>query len=108
MESKSSLNRSIDGAAKHYSSMFSLPSFKKALFAVAVLCFVIGLSTLAASLSRGLIDVLVLGLSLFALTLIADLVMSKVLLRNDQIYSLRRTLLLSFVGLGCFGLFSLL
>ena len=86
MESESSLNRSIDGAAKHYSSMFFLPSFKKALFAVAVLCFVIGLSTSAVPSSRGLIDGLVLGLSLFALTLIADLVMSKVLLRNDQIY----------------------
>jgi putative membrane protein len=108
MESKSSLNRSIDGAAKHYSSMFTLPSFKKSFLAVAVLCFVIGLSTLAAPLSRGLIDGLVLGLSLFALTLLADLVMSKVLLRNDQIYSLRRTLFLSLVGLGVWLVFTVI
>ena len=98
MESKSSLNRSIDGAAKHYSSMFSLPSFKKALFAVAVICFVIGLSAFVVSPSRGLTGVLVLGFSLFVLTLIADLIISKLLLRDDPIFSLRRTLALSLFG----------
>ncbi len=98
MESKSSLNRSIDGAAKHYSSMFSLPSFKKALFAVAVICFVIGLSTFVASPSQGITGVLVLGFSLFVLTLIADLIISKLLLRGDPIYSLRRTIMLSLFG----------
>jgi len=98
MESKSSLNRSIDGAAKHYSSMFSLPSFKKALFAVAVICFVIGLSTFVVFPSQGLTGVLVLGFSLFVLTLIADLTISKLLLRSEPIYSLRRTLVLSLFG----------
>jgi putative membrane protein len=98
MESESSLNRSIDGAAKHYSSMFSLPSFKKALFAVAVICFVIGLSTFVASPSQGLTGVLVLGFSLLVLTLIADLIISKLLLRGDPIYSLRRTTVLSLFG----------
>ena len=108
MESESSLNRSIAGAAKHYSSMFSLPSFKKALFAVAVLCLVIGLSTLAVPLSRGLIDGLVLGLALFTLTIIADLTLSKVLLRNDQIYSLRRTMVLSLFGLAVWLVFTVI
>ena len=98
MESKSSLNRSINGAAKHYSSMFSLPSFKKALFAVAVICFVIGLSAFVASPSPGLTGVLVLGFSLFVLTLTADLVVSKLLLRGDPIFSLRRTTALSLFG----------
>src|SRR5208283_4579305 len=98
MESKSSLNRSIDDATKHYSSMFSLPSFKKALFAVAVLCFVVGLSTFVASPSKGLTGFLVLGFSLFVLTLIADLIISKLLLRGDPIYSLRRTTVLSLIG----------
>ena len=98
MESKSSLNRSIDDATKHYSSMFSLPSLKTALFAVAVTCFVIGLSTFVASPSQGLTGVLVLGFSLFVLTLIADLIISKLLLRGDPIYSLRRTTVLSLFG----------
>jgi putative membrane protein len=98
MESKSSLNRSIDSAAKHYSSMFSLPSFKKALFAVAVICFVVGFSALVAHPSPGLTGALVLGFSLFVLTLTADLMISKLVLRSDPIYSLRRTLTLSLVG----------
>jgi putative membrane protein len=88
--------------------MFSLPSFKKALFAVAVLCLVIGLSTLAVPLSRGLIDGLVLGLALFTLTIIADLTLSKVLLRNDQIYSLRRTMVLSLFGLAVWLVFTVI
>jgi putative membrane protein len=98
MESKSSLNRSIDNATKHYSSMFFLPSFKKILFTLAVLCILaIGLSTFALFPSiQGLIGSLILGFSLFALTLVADLIMSKLLLRGDPIYSLRRILALSF------------
>jgi putative membrane protein len=98
MESESSLNRSIDSAAKHYSSMFSLPSFKKALFAVAVICFVVGFFAFLARPSPGLTGVLVLGFSLFVLTFIADLMISKLILRSDPIYSLRRTLTLSLVG----------
>jgi putative membrane protein len=97
MESKSSLNSSIDLASKHYSSLFSLPSFKKTLLSVAVICiFVVGLSTFALFPSiQGLADGLVLGISLFALTLVADLIVNKLLLRVDPVFSLRRTLLLS-------------
>jgi putative membrane protein len=97
MESNSSLSRSIDDASKHYSSLFFLPSFKKALLSVAVICiFAVGLSTFALLRSiQGLADSLVLGISLFAITLMADLIVSKLLLRSDPIFSLRRTLLLS-------------
>ena len=43
-----SLNQSMDKALKHYASLFFLPSFKKALAAVAVLCIgIVGLSTFA-------------------------------------------------------------
>ena len=99
METDSSLNHSIDDAKKHYSSMFFLPSFKKALAAIAVLSVLIGLSAFAVSPSQGLISALVLGISLFVLTLIADLTMSKVLLKGDPIFVLRRTLMLSLFGL---------
>ncbi len=99
-KSSSSLNRSIDDAKKHYSSMFSLPSFKKALAGVAVLSFVIGVFAFVASPSQGLTNALVLGLSIFILTLSADLLMNKVLLKGDPIFSLRRILVLSLAGFG--------
>ena len=98
MESKSTLNKSIDSASKHYSSMFSLPSFKKALAGVAVLSFVIGVFAFVASPSQDLTNALILGLSLFVLTLVADLLMNKVLLRGDPIFSLRRIFVLSLAG----------
>ena len=98
MESKSSLNRSIDGASKHYSSMFSLPSFKKALLAIAAECVIAGLSTFFVSSRYGLVGSFAFGISLFALTLAADLIITQLLLRRDLIYSLRRTLALSLVG----------
>ena len=108
MENESSLNSSIDNASKHYSSMFSLPSFKKTLAAVGGLCIVIGLSTLAVPHPTKIIDGLALGLVFFALTLIADLLMNKITLRNDPIFSLRRTLVVSLVGWGIWLLFSVL
>ena len=98
MESKSSLNRSIDSASKHYSSMFSLPSFKKALLAIAAVCIIVGLSTFFVSSKYGLIGSFAFGVSLFALTIAADLIITQLLLRRDLIYSLRRTLVLSLVG----------
>jgi putative membrane protein len=96
---------------KHYSSMFFLPPFKRALAAIAAICIgVIGLSTFALFPSaEGLISSLFLGGSLFAATLIVDWIMSKLILGRDPIYVLRRTAALSlfcwilwvfFIGLG--------
>ena len=95
MQSDSSLNRSIDGAKKHYSSMFFLPSMKQAVFYLALLCLVAGLTAWIVVPSKGLIGALLLGFSLFGLTLIADVVMSKLVLRHDPIFVLRRALVLS-------------
>ena len=71
MEDNNSLNRSIDDAKRHYSSMFALPSLKKTLVAVAVVCFVTGLLTYAVP-SQGLIGAFLLALSLFALTVTSN------------------------------------
>jgi len=90
METSGSLNHSIDDAKKHYSSMFYLPSFKKALFAVAILCLLVALSAYGVVPARGFMLPLVLGISLFVLTLAADLIISKLLFRNDPIFILRR------------------
>jgi putative membrane protein len=93
---ENSLNHSMNSALKHYSSMFFLPTFKKALVAIAVICIgVVGFSTFALFPSVGLINSLFLGISLFAVTLIVDYVISKIVLGRDPIYVLRRTVALS-------------
>ena len=96
---ENSMNHSINKAAKHYASLFFLPTFKKALLAVAVLCIgIVGLSTFALFPSvNGLISSLFFGISLFAVTILFDFVISKIVLR-DPIYILRRIVALSLFG----------
>ena len=96
METDNSLNTSLDSAKKHYSSMFTLPSFKKALLAVAAVC-IVGVSLLAWA-RFPLIGSLILGISLFAITFFADSVTNKIILKDDPIFSMRRTMVLSLVG----------
>jgi putative membrane protein len=93
------MNHSINRAVKHYASMFFLPTFKKALFAIAVLCIgVVGFSTFALfSSGDGLLNSFFLSISLFAVTIIFDYVISKMVLQ-DPIYVLRRTVALSLFG----------
>jgi putative membrane protein len=105
MATEDSLNHSMNSALKHYSSMFFLPSSRKAVGAVAGLCIgVVWPSTFALFLSIeglisnlfiGLISSLFLGVSLFATTIIFDYVTSKTVFGNDPIYVLRRTVALS-------------
>ncbi|MCW4002496.1 MAG: DUF2070 family protein [Candidatus Bathyarchaeota archaeon] len=96
MATENSLNASMDSAKKHYSSMFFLPSAKKSLLAIAVICIgVIGLSTFAFFPAIGLLSSLALGFSLFVLTFAADLVVSRIVLRKDPVFLLRRTIALS-------------
>ena len=96
---ENSMNHSINKAVKHYASLFFLPTFKKALFAIAILCIgIVGLSTFALFQSvDGLINSLFFGISLFAVTILVDYVISKIVLR-DPIYVLRRTVALSLFG----------
>jgi putative membrane protein len=87
----------MNSAVKHYSSMFFLPPFHKAVAAIAIICIgVVGLSTFLLFFSvEGLVTSLFLSVSLFAATLLADYVISKIVLRSDPIYVLRRTVALS-------------
>jgi putative membrane protein len=94
MASDSSLNHSMDGATKHYSSMFFLPSYKTALIGIAALCIIaVNLCTFLLFPSLGS---LAIGISLFALSYISDTIVSKILLKTDPIFSMRRILGLSF------------
>ena len=92
----------MDSATKHYSSMFSLPSYNKALLAVAICIIAINLSTLLLFPS---LSSLSLGLSLFGITYLTSTIVSKYLLKKDSIFSMRRTLVLSAVCLGIWLIF---
>jgi putative membrane protein len=96
METDNSLNTSMDSAKKHYSSMFSLPSLNRTLLAVAATC-IAGIGIVTFLLFPFLYSIL-LGVFFFAVTLLADLVVTKVILNCDPIFTLRRTLVLSLVG----------
>jgi putative membrane protein len=92
-----SLNGSMGSAVKHYSSLFFLPSFKKTLVALAVLCIgVLAMSNAFLLPSfEGLVYGLSLGLSLFVLTLLCDYITTNLVLREDVIFVMRRTAALS-------------
>jgi putative membrane protein len=96
---ENSLNHSMNSALKHYSSMFFLPPFKKAVSALAAICIgVVGLSTLFSPTFGGLLSGLFLGASLFAVTVVFDVVICNFVLGADPIYVLRRTVALSLFG----------
>ena len=91
-----SLNHSMDSAKKHYRSMFFLPSIKTTIVAVAVTCLVgVNLSAYAIFPS---INSLLIGPSFFALSSSTSLLVSHALLKNDPIFSKRRTLVVSLAG----------
>ena len=96
VSTEGSLNQLISNAKRHYSSLFFLPSFKKALAIVAVFCISAGVSTVFLFPSlEGLTDGLLLGVALFAFNLLFDWILSKMVLK-DPIFVLRRTVVLSF------------
>jgi putative membrane protein len=102
-----SLSHSMNTALKHYSSMFFLPSYKKALLFVAAICIgLVGFSTFALLRTlTGLGGSLALGFALFAITIAVDILMSKVIMGVDPIYILRRTLALSLFSWVLWGFF---
>src|SRR5512136_1314969 len=97
LSSGKSLNKSMNNALKHYSSLFFLPPFKKTLGLAATLCIgVVGLSTflLFRSLDWLALSIL-LGSSLFVVNLLFDYLLSNLVLKNDPVFITRRTLGLS-------------
>ena len=96
MSTEASLSNSMDSAKKHYSSLFTLPTFQKSFLYLIAVCAV-GV-TLTAYAFFPSINSAVLGIGLFAVTILTDLIVSKVLLRNDPIFILRRTAATSLTG----------
>jgi putative membrane protein len=95
MATEHSLNNSMDSAKKHYSSLFLLPSYKRVLLSVAIVC--IGGVSLCIFTVFPSISSLAFGFSLFAITYISVTIVSKLILKGDAIFTLRRTLMLSLV-----------
>ena len=95
-----SLNESMEKAVKHYSSLFTLPSYEKVLLFLAVLCVTGGLFsvTFLSPSVDGLVAGLTFGFSLFFVDFLCDYVTSKGVLKQDPIYDLRRVSALSLVS----------
>jgi putative membrane protein len=100
-----SLNQSMNKAQRHYSSLFFLPSLPETIAAIAAVCIVVGVSS-AVFPSAQLPSGLLLGISLFAVTLAVDCVLSKAVLKDD-IFVVRRSLVLSLFGWGFWFIFIL-
>ncbi|MEM2971599.1 MAG: DUF2070 family protein [Candidatus Bathyarchaeia archaeon] len=102
MTSDFSLGRSMEKAVKHYSSLFKLPAYKTMVLILVLFCMVGGILSAVVFLPSliGLVNGLLLGFSLFLITLAFDYTTHLVFFRNDPIYDLRRTVGLS---LFCWG-----
>ncbi len=94
MASERSLSDSMDNAKKHYSSLFFLPSFRRSLASSALTC-IVGVSLTAMPFFPAATS-LVFGALLFAVTFLSDLLVSRILLRGDPIFVMRRTSAVSF------------
>jgi len=95
--SEASLNDFMDEAVKHYSSLFTLPSHRKILLLLAVLCVIGGFLSIifvSSSVDRFVVG-LIFGFSLFSVDLLCDYVITKTVLKQDPIYDLRRITALS-------------
>jgi putative membrane protein len=92
-----SLNESMEKAVKHYSSLFTLPSYGKVLLFLAMLCVIGGLLSVILLFPSidGLVTGLAFGFSLFFVDFLCDYVTSEGVLRQDPIYNLRRVSALS-------------
>ena len=105
LATEDTLNQSINKAQRHYRSLFSLPSFKTTLLLLAALCLTAGAtSTVFFPTAQGLTNGLLLGTALLVATLVVDIFLSNMVLK-DPVFNLRRTL---FVSLFSWALWLLL
>jgi len=105
-----SLAQSMDKAKKRYSSLFRLPSDRKVLLLLAFVSIAGGLLSTITLISSavGIVNGLLLGLSVFLAGLTADCIIYTLILTKDTIYNLRRTMALSLFSWGLWLLFILI
>jgi putative membrane protein len=96
-----SLKQSMDVAIKRYSSLFRLPSARKVPLLLSLFCVGGGVLTtmilfpILNGPEYALEDGLLLGLSIFFASLVADYIISTLVLIGDAVFDLRRTMALS-------------
>lgn len=102
MTSEDSLNQSMEAAARRYSSLFRLPSARKMLLLLLLFCVGGSFFSLALlgidgffSTFEWLSDGLFLGLSVFFTSLVADFIISQLVMIKDPVFNFRRTMGLS-------------
>ena len=95
----SSLESSIDRAAKHYSSLFTLPSYRTIFLLTSLLCILGSILTVFLFADALFLLTLQFGLLLFLLSTLSDLIVRMALLKADPVYNLRRCAALSLFSL---------
>lgn len=96
MTAEDSLNQSMEKAVRHYSSLFQLPSYRRVFSLLALACVGGGMLSVVILFPSvgGVASGLLFGFSLFLANILADSMISKLILQ-DTVYGLRRTLALS-------------
>ncbi|MGC8998608.1 MAG: DUF2070 family protein [Candidatus Bathyarchaeia archaeon] len=97
MANNASFNQYLDKAARHYSLLFKLPTYKRTILFSFVFCMACGF-LLAFSFALSPLELvygLLLGFASFSLTLLVNYSLALFVLRADPIYDLRRTAALS-------------
>lgn len=102
-----SLNDSMESAVKHYSSLFKLPPYGKMALLLALLCIVGGIFSMLVvfRFPENLMFGCALGFVLLFITLFFDHITSKLILKRDVIYDIRRTTGLSLFSWGVWDFF---
>ncbi|MEM2111299.1 MAG: DUF2070 family protein, partial [Candidatus Bathyarchaeia archaeon] len=88
----------VDRAIGHYSSLFKLPTYMMIVIFLGAQCMITGIVTVLPLRPSfyGLFFAVFIGIFLFSLTLFADYLSNRFLLKKDLILNLRRCLFLSF------------
>ncbi|MEM2522895.1 MAG: DUF2070 family protein [Candidatus Bathyarchaeia archaeon] len=97
MSTSDSFNQYLDRAVKHYASLFTLPSYRKSLAFSAIVCLTMGLlyTFIFYRSVTGLIGGLILGIALFAISVLLNYLLRLCIFAKDPVYDLRRTAALS-------------
>lgn len=103
-----SLNRSMEKAVSHYSSLFKLPSLKRVISSMSITCMGGGLLATVNLLhsSDYFLNGLALGASLLFMNLGLDYVVSSLVLGEDRIFNFRRTEAVSLICMILWFLFA--
>ncbi|MGB9135372.1 MAG: DUF2070 family protein [Candidatus Bathyarchaeia archaeon] len=99
MVSSKGLEYSIERAVKHYSSLFTLPSYTRIAALTLLLCVAGSILTLFLFANASIALALQFGIFLFSLSVLSDLTIRQVFFKSDPIYNARRCAALSMFSL---------